>query len=70
MDNYFTSLNYSPVHLLDVMLTEAAVEKNYYLSPVNVLRCDVSTYLKAELSKLINLEFNDCGFLKTKSQNK
>jgi hypothetical protein len=47
------------------MYDEASRSDNYYLSPVNVLRCDVSTYLRTELSKIINAPFFDCGFLKT-----
>jgi hypothetical protein len=61
----FLQLNYSPVHLLEIMYDEASRSDNYYLSPVNVLRCDVSTYLRTELSKIINAPFFDCGFLKT-----
>ena len=65
IDDYFLNLNYSPVHLLSTMYQEASVAENYYLSPVNVLRCDVSPFLRTELSKLINAPFADCGFLKT-----
>lgn len=65
IDDYFLNLNYSPVHLLSTMYQEAAVAENYYLSPVNVLRCDVSPFLRTELSKIINVPFNCCGFLKT-----
>lgn len=64
-DDFFLQLNYSPTHLLDMMYAEAACAENYYLSPVNVLRCDVSEQLRTELSKIINVPFNDCGFLKT-----
>ena len=65
LENYFLSLNYSPVHLIETMYQEASVAENYYLSPVNVLRCDVSPYLRTELSKIINAPFTCCGFLKT-----
>jgi hypothetical protein len=65
LENYFLSLNYSPVHLIETMYQEASVAENYYLSPVSVLRCDVSPYLRTELSKIINAPFADCGFLKT-----
>ena len=65
MDDYYTTLNYSPTHLLDRMYQEANSTENYYLSPVQVLRCDVSDHLRTELSKLFSCEFNDCGFLKT-----
>ena len=65
MEAAFLNLNYSPVHLLSTMYQEASVTENYYLSPVNVLRCDVSPFLRAELSKIINAPFADCGFLKT-----
>ena len=64
-NDFFLQLNYSPVHLLETMYDEASRSDNYYLSPVNVLRCDVSTYLRTELSKIINAPFFDCGFLKT-----
>jgi hypothetical protein len=47
------------------MYDEASRSENYYLSPVKVLRCDVSKYLRTELSKIINAPFSDCGFLKT-----
>jgi hypothetical protein len=47
------------------MYQEASVAENYYLSPANVLRCDVSPFLRTELSKIINVPFNCCGFLKT-----
>jgi hypothetical protein len=66
MDDYYLFLNYTPTHLLETMCDEASRSENYYLSPVNVLRCDVSTYLRTELSKIINAPFVDCGFLKTK----
>jgi hypothetical protein len=66
MDEYYISLNYSPTHLLKMMYDESARLENYYLSPVNVLRCDVSQELRTELSKIINAPFFDCGFLKTK----
>lgn len=65
MQDAFLNLNYSPIHLLETMYAEASVVENYYLSPANVLRCDVSPYLRAELSKIINAPFADCGFLKT-----
>lgn len=66
MDEYYISLNYSPSHLLKMMYAESARLENYYLSPVNVLRCDASQELRAELSKIFNVTFSDCGFLKTK----
>lgn len=69
LENYFLNLNYSPIHLLEQMYYEAMQDSNYYLSPVQVLRCDVSTSLRKELSKIINVPFADCGFLKTKSNN-
>lgn len=65
MDDYFLSLNYSPEHLLSIMYEEASVAENYYMSPAQVLRCDVSPFLKKELSELINAPFTCCGFLKT-----
>lgn len=70
MDDYYFLLDYSPKHLLDMMYAEASQSDNYYLSPANVLRCDVSTHLREELSKIINVPFNDCGFLKTKPLQK
>lgn len=66
---YFLQLNYSPVHLLERMYSEANCDENYYLSPVGVSRCDVSNYLRTELSKIINVPFNDCGFLKINPLN-
>ena len=65
MDDYYIFLNYTPIHLLETMYYEASCVDNYYLSPVNVLRCDVSPYLRKELSKVINAPFSCCGFLKT-----
>lgn len=65
MNEYYISLNYSPVHLLETMYREASIATNYYLSPVNVLRCDASPHLREELSKIINAPFTCCGFLKT-----
>jgi hypothetical protein len=65
MDDYYLFLNYTPMHLLETMYREASIADNYYLSPVNVLRCDASTYLRGELSKIINAPFTCCGFLKT-----
>ena len=65
MDDYCLLLDYSPKHLLDMMYEEASRSENYYLSPVNVLRCDVSKSLRTELTKIINVPFADCGFLKT-----
>jgi hypothetical protein len=66
MQNYYIYLGYSPAHLLEKMYEESSNADNYYLSPVNVLRCDVSQELRTELSKIINVPFSDCGFLKTK----
>ena len=68
MDDYYFLTAYSPTHLLSMMYDEASREDNYYLSPVNVLRCDVSDDLRTELTKIINIPFADCGFLKTKPQ--
>lgn len=65
LENCYISLDYSPNHLLETMYREASCAENYYLSPVGVSRCDVSTFLREELSKIINVPFNDCGFLKT-----
>lgn len=65
MDDYYLFLNYTPSHLLETMYKEASCVNNYYLSPVGVSRCDVSPFLREELSKIINVPFNDCGFLKT-----
>jgi hypothetical protein len=65
MQNYYIYLDYSPAHLLEKMYGESSNADNYYLSPVNVLRCDVSQELRTELSKIINVPFSDCGFLKT-----
>jgi hypothetical protein len=65
MDDYYLFLNYTPTHLLEKMYSEALCSGNYYLSPVNVLRCDASEYLRTELSKIINAPFTCCGFLKT-----
>lgn len=65
MENCYISLDYSPIHLLETIYEEASCANNYYLSPVNVLRCDASPYLRAELSKIINAPFTCCGFLKT-----
>ncbi len=67
LENYFSNLKYSPNHLLEQMYYEASQCENYYLSPVGVLRCDVSDSLRKELSKIINVPFADCGFLKTTS---
>lgn len=66
MDEYYTPLNYKPAHLIEMIYVESSCAENYYLSPVNVWRCDVSAELREELSKIINIPFNDCGFLKTK----
>jgi hypothetical protein len=68
-NNCYKNLDFSPGHLLDQLYQEASVEKNYYLSPVNVWRCDVSEDLRFELSKLISVPFADCGFLKTKPKS-
>jgi hypothetical protein len=65
MDDYYLFLNYTPTHLIETMHNEASCVDNYYLSPVNVLRCDASSYLRTELSKIINAPFTCCGFLKT-----
>jgi hypothetical protein len=65
MDDYCIFLNYTPVHILDTIYGEALCAENYYLSPANVLRCDASVYLRTELSKIINVPFTCCGFLKT-----
>ena len=65
MDDYYLLLNYTPIHLLETMYYEASCANNYYLSSVNVLRCDASAYLRTELSKVINAPFTCCGFLKT-----
>lgn len=64
-DNYYLELNYSPTHLLEMMYAESSCHDNYYSSPVGVSRCDVSQQLRTELSNIISVPFNDCGFLKT-----
>jgi hypothetical protein len=65
LDDYYLNLDYSPKHLLSLMYEEASVAENYYMSPAKVLRCDASSFLRTELSKLINAPFTCCGFLKT-----
>jgi hypothetical protein len=65
MNDFYLKLNYSPLHLLDAIHQEASQSSNYYLSPVGVLRCDVSDFLNNELRKIINVPIADCGFLKT-----
>jgi len=65
MIDYFLYLNYSPAHLIEQMRMESSRAENYYLSPSKVLRCDVSKELRTELSKILNVTFSDCGFLKT-----
>lgn len=64
-EKYFFNLNYSPVHLLEALYKESQQDQNYYRSPVDVLRCDVSSELRLELAKLFSIPFKDCGFLKT-----
>lgn len=64
MDNYYLFLNYIPIHLLDTIYEEASCADNYQLSPANVLKCNASSYLQTELSKIINVPFTCCGFLK------
>jgi hypothetical protein len=66
LKNYFLSLNYSPIHLIEQMKIESSIAVNYYPSPVGVFRCDVSGELRNELAKIIKVPFFDCGFLKTK----
>lgn len=66
LKNYFLSLNYSPIHLIEQMKIESSIAENYYPSSVGVFRCDVSSELRNELTKIINVPFADCGFLKTK----
>lgn len=66
LDDFFIRTDYSPVHLLERMYNEASIAENYYLSPVNVWRCDVSDYVREGLQSILNVPFNDCGFLKTK----
>lgn len=65
MNEYYIFLNYSPIHLLEMIYDEASCSENYYLSPVNVLRCDVSQKLRSELARIVNVPFTCCGFLKT-----
>lgn len=67
---YYANLNFSPTELLEQIYKEAGVEGNYYLSPVDVWRCDVSEDLRNKLSKLISVPFTDCGFLKTKRKSR
>jgi hypothetical protein len=69
-NSYYTHLDFSPTELLDLMYQEASVEENYYLSPVDVWRCDVSEELRSKLSQLISVPFADCGFLKTKPKSR
>lgn len=51
-------------HITDKLYQEAAVESNYYLSPANVFRCDVSQELRSEIQKIVKVPIADCGFLK------
>jgi len=66
-DELFFNTGFSPVGILDKLYQEAGVEENYYWSPAvpPVMRCDVSQEIRDYFKKLINVPFNDCGFLKT-----
>ena len=68
-DKFFKNLDFSPQKILDQLYEESKKEENYYLSPVGVWRCDVSQDLRSKISKIINVPFADCGFLKTKPKN-
>jgi len=66
LENYFYATLITPVQeKLEQLYYEASIEKNYYLSPANVLRCDVSKEIREYLSKLFIIELADCGFLKS-----
>lgn len=65
LNEYFYFLNFSPTTLLDEMYYESSIDKNYYLSPAGVTRSDVGKFVRENLKKIINVEFHDCGYLKT-----
>lgn len=66
-DELFFNTGFSPTGILDKLYQEASVEENYYWSPAvpPVMRCDVSGDIRSYFKSLINVPFNDCGFLKT-----
>jgi hypothetical protein len=65
MKDYYFFTNFTPTAILDDIYAEM-INGDYYLSPANVFRCDVSHGLKEKIKKIINLPISDCGFLKTK----
>jgi hypothetical protein len=66
-DNLFFNTAITPSEILEQLYREAAVDSNYYDSPVKppVLRCDVSKDIREYFKKIITVPFRDCGFLKT-----
>lgn len=64
MKEYFLYTGISIPRIIPWLYREAAIESNYYLSPVGVFRCDVSKELRAEIEKIVKLPIADCGFLK------
>jgi hypothetical protein len=65
MNDYFLSTDFTPAEILNDLYDEMT-NGEFYLSPANVLRCDLSNQLKEKLKNIINLPIADCGFLKTK----
>jgi hypothetical protein len=66
-DKLFFNTAITPSEILEQLYREAAVESNYYNSPVKppVFRCDVSKDIREYFKKVITVPFRDCGFLKT-----
>lgn len=66
-DELFFNTGFSPKDILEKLYQESSIENNYYWSPAKppVMRCDVSQEIRNYFKSLINVPFNDCGFLKT-----
>lgn len=68
LDSHFYCTSITPSkEVLELLYNEASIDKNYYLSPARppVLRCDVSLEIRKYFSNFFNIEFSDCGFLKS-----
>lgn len=63
-DTNFIDLDYSPVDLLDELYAHVK-HGEFYISPSNVYRSDITGSLRDKLQLLINAEFTDCGILRS-----
>lgn len=63
-DANFIDLNYSPTTLLSELYEQINIG-NFYVSPSNVYRMDITGELRKSIQNTINAEIADCGILRS-----